>query len=1229
MKRFLPQVNCLLIVALISLAPVWAEDQPVKLTPEERKALENKRGELNTAGLRLYEIGKYPESTVVFQEALVIARQLYTKIEFPSGHANLTQSLNNLAALYQAQGKFSAAEPLFKEALEVYKHLYKEQDHPSLATSLNNLGYLLGQDGQLAKAEPLLKEALEMRKRLYKDKDHPNLAQSLDNLGCIYMIQGRFSAAEPLLKEALEIRKRLFKNQDHPELAHSLNHLASLYKDQSKFSTAEPFFKDALEMYKRLHKGTDHAHVAQGLNDLGFIYLEQGKLSDSEPLFKDALGMYQRLYKDKDHSDVANCRINLASLYRRLGRLSEAEPLYKDVLEMRKRLFNDHEDVAKSLFSLGNLYQSQGKLSRAESLYQEGFEMCKRLFKDKDHPTMALCLNNLGMFYQSQGKWVAAESFFKGALEMRQRLFKSEDHLDLAISMNHLGMTYKAQGKLSAAESLIKDALEMQKRVFKSEGHPDLASSLSNLGSLYYDQGRLADAEPVMKNALEMTQRLVKYQDHPDLARDLNNLATLYWRQGKFVAAELIYKHTLEMHKRLYKNNDHIDVARFMNNLAILYWVQGKLSAAEPLFKEAMEMAQRLSNEKDNPDLARILNCLGGLYEARGQLSTAESHLMQSLEMRTRLIVSYAKQKSEGEALTLSLSQTLTLDALLSVTRTHATQSSTYNPTTVYPAVWTKKGMIARIFEERQLQCRVAATDPALAKMLDQLAEARRRRAELILTPPDSSTLQQREANLKEFENTIARLNESLPNLLPAMKRVETLAKASVADLQKALPADAAFVDYVHYSFFQYDQDRPAGEKQKNTKCYLAFVVTSEKLVRVELEAAEKIETAVLSWREAITSGTKLTDTVPAKVRKLVWEKVQKALPPGIKTLYICPDKALCKVPFAALPGDKPGTLLLEEFAIATIPHGPFLLDKLWPQEQIKNPPTNALLVGGVKYDSEPNLAASTPTVDHRGEPLVMPNTKLSWSFLGNTESEANGVAETAERRKLSVTRFDGENATVAAVLAGLPKAKFAHFATHGFFADESFRSILQLDEKDFLQRGGERIGRVANSPLVMTGLVFAGANNPKTPGRGILTGESLIDLDLSGLELAVLSACETGLGDVAGGEGTFGLQRAFHMAGTRNVIASLWKVPDRSTAALMALFYRNLWEKNLTPMESLRQAQLEIYMNPGKIGELAKGFRGQFQEVSGKGDLETKPGKDGTAHPLLWAAFTLSGPGK
>src|SRR5262249_25275089 len=154
---------------------------------------------------------------------------------------------------------------------------------------------------------------------------------------------------------------------------------------------------------------------------------------------------------------------------------------------------------------------------------------------------------------------------------------------------------------------------------------------------------------------------------------------------------------------------------------------------------------------------------------------------------------------------------------------------------------------------------------------------------------------------------------------------------------------------------------------------------------------------------------------------------------------------------------------------------------------------------------------------------------------------------------------------------------RWAHFATHGFFADPSFRSFLQLDEKDFL-RGfrGHRGAVGARSPLVLSGLVLAGANLPVEKGKeadsddGILTAEALVALDLRHLELAVLSACDTGLGEEGGGEGVFGLVRAFHLAGAQNVVASLWKVEDEPTAALMALFYHQLWVEKKPPLEAL-----------------------------------------------------------
>jgi CHAT domain-containing protein len=221
-------------------------------------------------------------------------------------------------------------------------------------------------------------------------------------------------------------------------------------------------------------------------------------------------------------------------------------------------------------------------------------------------------------------------------------------------------------------------------------------------------------------------------------------------------------------------------------------------------------------------------------------------------------------------------------------------------------------------------------------------------------------------------------------------------------------------------------------------------------------------------------------------------------------------------------------------------------------------------------------------------------------------------------------------------LLLDLERARWAHLATHGFFAAPSSETRKYLyDEKDFL-RGveGERVGAGARSPLTQTGLVLAGANltgKDADADGGILTAEALAGLDLRQLDLAVLSACETGLGEAATGEGVFGLQRAFHLGGCRDVVASLWKVDDEATAALMAVFYHELWQEGRPPLEALRRAQLALYRHPKDVGTLAKGrgpdFDKTVKRVTQPSPKEDRPAK--AAAVKDWAAFVLSGAGR
>ena len=159
----------------------------------------------------------------------------------------------------------------------------------------------------------------------------------------------------------------------------------------------------------------------------------------------------------------------------------------------------------------------------------------------------------------------------------------------------------------------------------------------------------------------------------------------------------------------------------------------------------------------------------------------------------------------------------------------------------------------------------------------------------------------------------------------------------------------------------------------------------------------------------------------------------------------------------------------------------------------------------------------------------------------------------------------------------------------------------------------------VTSNPALRSGLVFAGANYEAT-GRGssFLTALEAAELDLGRVDLAVLSACETGLGMIEGGEGVLGLQRAFQLAGARTAVTSLWKVPDAATQALMTRFHRNLWEKQMGKLEALREAQLWLIKDGRNHPELQ--LRGGLERP----ELKRKDGD--AVSPFYWAAFVLSG---
>jgi CHAT domain-containing protein len=211
-------------------------------------------------------------------------------------------------------------------------------------------------------------------------------------------------------------------------------------------------------------------------------------------------------------------------------------------------------------------------------------------------------------------------------------------------------------------------------------------------------------------------------------------------------------------------------------------------------------------------------------------------------------------------------------------------------------------------------------------------------------------------------------------------------------------------------------------------------------------------------------------------------------------------------------------------------------------------------------------------------------------------------------------------------LVAKLPTAQFVHLATHGFAQPVEVKQMPAVPANGFLTAIDRPVRGSQRNPLTLVALAASGANEAHNPDSsdvddGLLTGEEVAELDLSNTELVVLSACETGLGDSAGGEGVFGLQRAFEQAGARTTIASLWKVSDDPTRALMERFYENLWNKKLGRLESLREAQLWMYEH----GSKQAGIR-RDAIARGAIPVDEPETTDRRLPPYYWGAFVLSG---
>ena len=1053
--------------------------------------------------------------------------------------------------------------------------------------------------GDYALAEPLYQESLAIREKVL-GKDHPGYAAGLNNLAVLYTSMGDYALAEPLLQEALAIREKV-QGKDHPGYATVLNNLGGLYNDIGDNARAEPLYQESLAIREKV-LGKDHPSYATSLSNLGLIYNDMGDYARAEPLYQESLTIREKVL-GKDHPSYATSLSNLGLIYNEMGDYARAEPLYQESLTIREKVLGkDHPDYATSLSNLGSLYTSMGDYARAEPLLQESLAIREKVL-GKGHPRYATGLNNLGGLYNEMGDYARAEPLYQESLAINLKVL-GKGHPRYAIGLNNLGGLYNEMGDYARAEPLYQEALAIREKVLGKD-HPDYAVSLNNLGLLYTDMGDYALAEPLYQESLAIREKVLG-KDHPGYAAGLNNLAGLYNEMGDYARAEPLYQEALAFREKVL-GKDHPRYAASLSNLGLLYNAMGDDARALPLFQEAVTISL--------------------------------AHLEQT-----------AYVQFEAQQLVFGEEQRFYLDRYLSLATRHTT-----NIDAVYQALWSSKGSV--LVRQQAARRMLASDDPELQDLAFQL----HRTADELATqsrnvPDDPKQLETWRDNLTKLTDQRESLERRLSLQSAEYRRGLLLARDEAQAVVARFPPNTILVDLLEYWHVQPVANEPG--KSQFERRYVAFVSSPGAEVKlIELGSAELLNRAVQTGQEVHWNPVagENSESPSAALRRLVWEPLRPYLE-GVATVLISPDSQLAMVPWNALPGDEPGTFLIEQYAIAVVPVPQMVAGLFDPENEAPWPgDPGLLLVGNVDFDNQSDvpleelIGARLVTNDAlvtRSRPLsAAGGSSVAFERLPGSKRELDAIASYYEQRFSGrrPTPLEEDRATLAAFCRLAPMHRYLHLATHGFFAEPTIVSAAAppIDPgRTMFGRdiSSERQQTVGWNPGVLSGLVFAGANQPFDPLRdepSILTALDVSDLDLRGVELAVLSACETSQGRMAGGEGVLGLQRAFQVAGARTTVTSLWGVDDTATEILITEFYKNLWgdfetandvpaapnsQPRISPLEALRQAQLTMLRE----------YDPATGTIRGRGiktiDDDIPLTVNGRLHPYFWAAFVLSG---
>lgn len=902
------------------------------------------------------------------------------------------------------------------------------------------------------------------------------------------------------------------KNEyEYAEVHRLLGVLHSILGD---FEKAESNLLESLVLKEKI-VGKENSGYIEVLNSVGAMYLNYGNYENAEAFFLEAIALAEKVL-GKNHPQYAKYLNNLGSLYVYIGSYEKAEPLLLEVSIIGKQ--HSKKQLSICLYTLGLLYYRIGPLEKAEHYYLEAKILIKEVF-GQEHSIYSKCLSSLGGLYSMMGNYKKAETLLLESLEIRENTL-GKNHASI-ILMN-LGVLYQTIDEFEKAEKYFKDGVKTARELL-GENHEDYARAISSLGNFYINRNELEKAEPLLLESLAIIENTLG-KDHRTYASGLWSLAKLYHltysdeADATYLETKSIYEKTL--------GKEHVEYLKVALDFAYRYDQTKRFEDAELLYLENSEIVK------------------SNLYKVGRHLSENElSAYVQLFSHSLDLHFSFAQRQSRLIA-------------------------------TCYDNALFYKGFLINGLKRIN---RLTKTD-SISTALSHSFKSYQRRLAAEYTKP---IIEQK--GVIELEGKANMVEKKLIRHVAQIG--QELKQVSWEEVQSQLNPEEVSIEFIHYQF--------RNPLPTDSIMYAAMLIHPDKPQPQFIPLFEEKSLNSLIKKEGARRAeyvNNLYSNFEESLYKLIWKPLEKELK-DVKAIYYSPSGLLHQINLNAIPiSENNEEMLSEKYQLQLLNS----TRELVVRSNEKSNNFSVALFGGIQYDEEGmtikgNSSEPSGNISTTRSALGFNQTDSTlrgghtWQYLESTKEETESLIPILEKENREITLQKSYSATEESfkVLSKTPtklSPSIIHVATHGYF----FPDPNSINDDSSSKNNQAPVFKISEHPMIRSGLLFAGANHAWQTGKpirptmedGILTAYEISQMDLSDTELVVLSACETGLGDIKGNEGVYGLQRAFKIAGVKNIIMSLWQVPDYQTKELMIRFYKNYLEKEMDIQTALLSAQ-------------------------------------------------------